>query len=609
MEASAKDYQVVARRYRPRSFEELVGQDHVGRALSNAITSGRIGHAYLFTGARGVGKTSTARIFGKALNCETGLSPTPCNECDTCLSIGSGDDVDVLEIDGASNRGIDEIRQLRQNAGIRPSRSRFKIYIIDEVHMLTREAFNALLKTLEEPPEHVKFIFCTTEPTKIPITILSRCQRFDFAGIETRPIIDRLRDIAKAEGVEADEESLRILARRAAGSMRDAQSLLEQLLSFASEKITKEDVHAMLGTADEEALGFLVESLASGKADAALARLDAALAEGVDVGLLVEQTFGYMRDMMIASVGCTGDAFLYASTGSEARVRETAQSWGVETILAAMQILEQTLARLRYSTQGRILAELAFVRIAHLSNLDDLSLLINQLQSGEISAPSSPSAKTGGPPQPPVKKKDLDNPPIRKPEAAAPPRSPAPPTHSKPPTPAPPIASTSTQEAAHSEPVVENVPISQKTPFVPTNLQQIWDAAVDLIEGMTATYAKEYESLAISAPKTLVVTLKAEYTSGRELCSKPGQIKLFEKAVESVVGEAISVVFDIAAAAPQSKEDAEPAEKPVSMDVIRERLKIEVEKNPIVQIAKELFGANVLPPIPPKDSIEGKQEG
>jgi DNA polymerase III subunit gamma/tau len=601
MEASAKDYQVVARRYRPRSFEELVGQDHVGRALSNAITSGRIGHAYLFTGARGVGKTSTARIYAKALNCETGLSPTPCNECDTCLSIGSGDDVDVLEIDGASNRGIDEIRQLRQNAGIRPSRSRFKIYIIDEVHMLTREAFNALLKTLEEPPEHVKFIFCTTEPTKIPITILSRCQRFDFAGIETRPIVDRLRDIAKTEGVEADEESLRILARRAAGSMRDAQSLLEQLLSFASEKITKEDVHAMLGTADEEALAFLVESLASGKADAALARFDAALAEGVDVGLLVEQTFGYMRDMMIASVGCTGDAFLYASTGSEARVRETAQSWGVETILAAMQILEQTLARLRYSTQGRILAELALVRIAHLSNLDDLSLLINQLQSGGITAPPSPSAKTAAPPQAPVKKKDLDSPPIREPEATAPLKQPAP-------TPTPLPQPTPPQESRPAEPDVENVPISQKTPFTPANLQQIWDTAVDLIEGMTATYAKEYESLAISAPKTLVVTLKAEYTSGRELCSKPGQIKLFEKAVESVVGDTISIVFDIATVV-QPKEEDKPAEKPVSMDVIRERLKIEVEKNPIVQSAKELFGANVLPPIPPKDSVEGKQEG
>ncbi|MCH7753197.1 MAG: DNA polymerase III subunit gamma/tau, partial [Planctomycetes bacterium] len=184
-DSRGSDYVVVARRYRPQTFDELIGQEHVSQALSRAIASERVGHAYLFTGARGVGKTSAARILAKALNCVQGTSPTPCNQCEICQSVSSGDDIDVLEIDGASNRGIDEIRQLRQNVAVRPSRARFKIYIIDEVHMLTKEAFNALLKTLEEPPEHVKFIFATTEPNKIPVTILSRCQRYDFAGIET----------------------------------------------------------------------------------------------------------------------------------------------------------------------------------------------------------------------------------------------------------------------------------------------------------------------------------------------------------------------------------------------------------------------------------------
>ena len=244
--ARRREYVVVARRYRPQTFEELVGQEHVAKALSNAISTHRVGHAYLFTGARGVGKTSAARILAKALNCRTGPTPTPCNRCDICESISAGEDVDVLEIDGASNRGIDEIRQLRQNVNVRPSRERFKIYIIDEVHMLTREAFNALLKTLEEPPEHVKFIFCTTEPTKIPVTILSRCQRFDFAGIQTPAIAKRLEQIVAAEGVEAEPDALRLLARRAAGSMRDSQSLLEQLLAFAPGRITVADVDAML---------------------------------------------------------------------------------------------------------------------------------------------------------------------------------------------------------------------------------------------------------------------------------------------------------------------------------------------------------------------------
>ncbi|MEQ8837637.1 MAG: DNA polymerase III subunit gamma/tau, partial [Lacipirellulaceae bacterium] len=243
------DYVVVARRYRPQAFEELIGQQHVAKALTGAIASDRVGHAYIFTGARGVGKTSAARILAKALNCVQGPAQQPCNECEICESVSSGDDVDVLEIDGASNRGIDEIRQLRQNVAVRPSRARFKIYIIDEVHMLTKEAFNALLKTLEEPPEHVKFIFATTEPNKIPITILSRCQRYDFAGIETTSIQNRLAQIAAAERVEVEDDALQILAMRAAGSMRDSQSLLEQLLSTGSTQITTTDVTELLGIA------------------------------------------------------------------------------------------------------------------------------------------------------------------------------------------------------------------------------------------------------------------------------------------------------------------------------------------------------------------------
>src|SRR6476619_6678157 len=205
-------YVVVARRYRPQDFSQLIGQGQVSQALANAITTNRVGHAYLFTGARGVGKTSTARIFAKALNCVNGPTTAPCGECDICAGIAAGSDVDVIEIDGASNRGIDEIRQLRSNVNVRPSRARFKIYIIDEVHMLTTPAFNALLKTLEEPPEHVKFIFCTTEAEKIPITVLSRCQRFDFAPMELSSIMGRLEHICRNEKVDVEPEALQIIA-------------------------------------------------------------------------------------------------------------------------------------------------------------------------------------------------------------------------------------------------------------------------------------------------------------------------------------------------------------------------------------------------------------
>jgi DNA polymerase-3 subunit gamma/tau len=248
--------------------------------LTQAITSDRVGHAYLFTGARGTGKTSAARILAKALNCVAGPTSTPCNQCDVCRNVSTGDDFDVLEIDGASNNTVDQIRELRQNVSVRPSRTRYKIYIIDEVHMLSGSAFNALLKTLEEPPEHVKFIFATTEPQKIPITILSRCQRFDFAGISASSIQERLAQIATAEGVEVDHDALQILASRAAGSMRDSQSLLEQLLAVGHKKITAADVNQLLGIAPAERLSGFVQHLSNRNAAAALAELDATIASG-----------------------------------------------------------------------------------------------------------------------------------------------------------------------------------------------------------------------------------------------------------------------------------------------------------------------------------------
>ncbi|HPP53591.1 MAG TPA: DNA polymerase III subunit gamma/tau, partial [Thermoguttaceae bacterium] len=402
-EAQAGDkqrgYIVVARRYRPQRFEDLVGQEHVAKALANAISASRVGHAYLFTGARGVGKTSTARIFAKALNCQQGVSPQPCNQCDICQAISTGDDVDVLEIDGASNRGIEEIRALRQNVNVRPSRARFKIYIIDEVHMLTKEAFNALLKTLEEPPEHVKFIFCTTEPNKIPITILSRCQRFDFAGIGTEAILRRLQQIVESENVSADPEALEVIARRAAGSMRDAQSLLEQLLAFAPGKITLEDVHELLGAAGDERMAALVGRLIERDAAGALAELDAAIQEGVDPAILLEQMLGYFRDCMAAVLGCPAQMFVYTSSRMADQVIQTGGRLGLQTLLAIVQLVDHTLGRMKFSTQGRILAELALVRICQLENLESLSELIAAMRSGgQWTIPESSAASRTAPP-------------------------------------------------------------------------------------------------------------------------------------------------------------------------------------------------------------------
>jgi len=369
-------YTVVARRYRPKTFAELVGQSTVSQALLSAIESNRVGHAYLFTGARGVGKTSTARIFAKALNAAAETNGRFDPNSDISQAIDAGEDMDVLEIDGASNRGIDEIRQLRSNAAVRPSRSRYKIYIIDEVHMLTTQAFNALLKTLEEPPGHVKFIFCTTDPEKIPITVLSRCQRFDFPPVQTEQIYERLKFICENERTKADEAALRLIARRAAGSMRDSQSLLEQLLSFSGNAITCEVVHAMLGTADETRLASFASRLIERDAASALRELNTAADDGVDMGQLAEQLLGYLRDMMTVTVGGGADLIRTANPNSADQLMEWGKAWGTMTLLSALQLLDETIVKMRHSVQSRILLEVALVQICNLQDLQALSDLV-----------------------------------------------------------------------------------------------------------------------------------------------------------------------------------------------------------------------------------------
>ena len=583
----APSYVVVARRYRPQAFGELIGQEHVSQALSTAIATNRIGHAYLFIGARGTGKTSTARIFAKALNCVNGPTATPCNECDICRSISGGNDVDVLEIDGASNTGIDNIRELRQNANVRPSRARFKIYIIDEVHMLSTAAFNGLLKTLEEPPEHVKFIFCTTEARKIPITILSRCQRFDFAGISTRSIFDRLRQIVQSEGVEAEDEALEVLARRAAGSMRDSQSLLEQLLAFAPQRITLADVHNMLGTAGDQRLTALVKHLVERNAAAALSELDAAAQEGVDVAQLVEQLFGYFRDCMVAAVGCPADAFLYAATSNRDEVVDAGKRLGLQTILAVMQILDQTLSRLRYSTQARILAELALVRISSLEDLEELSGLIAQLQSGRRPEVGGQRSEARGQKsdlrpqtsdlrsQPPAAKKKSE--PAVDCGAGVPPAN---------------LQAGGTPTPQRTEPAstdADDDDSDAATGFVlePDNVTEVWRQAIEKISGMVADQAKKYSRLEISGINRLTIHFAAENAFCKLACQRPEQVLRIERALQEVTGQMIRVDFKLQEPAATAMAAQTPARPAVST---HQRL-MEAAGHPLVKRANELFGA------------------
>src|SRR5215813_7683840 len=375
-------YQVIARKYRPQRFSDVVGQEHVTQTLANAIKQNRIAHAYLFCGPRGTGKTTIARIFAKCLNCTGGPKVDFDDEDQRCKEIAEGRSLDVLEIDGASNNGVEQVRELRETVKYAPASSKFKIYIIDEVHMLSVAAFNALLKTLEEPPPHVKFIFATTEVQKIPITILSRCQRFDFAGIGTAPIKDRLREIVQNEGMQADDEALDRIARRAGGSMRDAQSLLDQLLAFGSDRVTADQVHALLGTAGDDRVVELATAVLERDVKRGLDLLDTLTGRSLQLGELLDQLMTYWRDLMV--VRCAGAEAPDLSVPS--RHRETmvkqANALSLETILAGLDILNGARARLRNSNHGRLLVEMALVRLARLEDLVPVSQLVQSLAQG-----------------------------------------------------------------------------------------------------------------------------------------------------------------------------------------------------------------------------------
>lgn len=571
--AQSGEYQVVARRYRPQSFDELIGQQHVARALSNAIVANRVGHAYLFTGARGVGKTSAARILAKALDCVTGPTATPCNQCDICESISAGSDVDVLEIDGASNRGIDEIRQLRQNVSIRPSRARFKVYIIDEVHMLTREAFNALLKTLEEPPEHVKFIFCTTEANKIPITILSRCQRFDFAGIRSASIVDRLSQIVAAEGVTAEPAALEMLARRANGSMRDSQSLLEQLLSFGEKHLTVADVNTLLGTAGDARLVRILQCLVDRKPNEALAEIDAAILEGVDVGQLLEQLLGYLRDTMAAAVGCPTEVFLFASPTAHEEIKRAAGQLGLDTVLAMIQIVEQSLGRLRFSTQGRTLLEIAVVRMSALENLDALADLVSSVATGAPMPAATPQKKseplTKSPPIAPTAGTQAG-------ELRKPPRETAPATA---PIDAPREAAVQADASRHSIALTDETALAA------------WKQCLESLSGMLFDWASLYERVAIIAPNKLVISFPGRYNQAKLFCERPEQSAELERAVAEAAGQHLRLELVLL---PEDK-PVGVVKKPSSRPSLEQRQRTAARaEHPMVRRAVELFGAEVV---------------
>ncbi|HSZ58208.1 MAG TPA: DNA polymerase III subunit gamma/tau, partial [Tepidisphaeraceae bacterium] len=359
-------YTVLARRYRSGTFDEVIGQDHVAQTLKKAINAGRVAHAYLFCGTRGTGKTSMARILAKALNCSNAKGPTtePCGKCESCLAVARGDDIDVIEIDAASNTGVDNIREVIENAQYRPARSRFKVYIIDEVHMLSKSAFNALLKTLEEPPEHVKFILATTEPEKVLPTILSRCQRYDFRNIPTREIAGHLKEICGREKIKADEDALMLVAKAGAGSMRDALSLLDRLLSIGEKHLTAEMVEQLLGLPKTQLLFDLANAVGAGDVKSTLGQADSILSGGLSVDGLIASLTDHLRNLLILRT-CGPDSTLVEVPGLAMKdLLEQANRFDPVALTQDITILEELRRNIRQSQAGRALLDATLVRMA-----------------------------------------------------------------------------------------------------------------------------------------------------------------------------------------------------------------------------------------------------
>ncbi len=385
-------YEVLARKWRPAGFDDVVGQEHVTRTLRNAIETGRVAHAYLFVGPRGIGKTSLARIFAKALNCEKGPTVNPCGTCSMCREIAAGNALDVLEIDGASNNSVDQVRDLREQLQFSPASGHFKIVIIDEVHMLSTAAFNALLKTLEEPPPHVKFIFATTEGDKILPTVISRCQRFDLRRIQTPLIVDRLRIICEAEKITIDNDALLAVARGAEGGLRDALSSLDQLISFKGDVLSEEDVLAVFGLVSRKSLESLAEAVLKGDMAAILKLVAVFDSAGKDMRRLVVELMEHFRNLLVYQF--VGDEMANLDVTPE-QIHVLAEQAGLAESARMMQIADQLgemEGRLRFALSVRTLIEMSLIRCARLARTVSLDAVLKRLQEMRAAEKNMPNA-------------------------------------------------------------------------------------------------------------------------------------------------------------------------------------------------------------------------
>ena len=387
-------YQVIARKYRPQTFDEVIGQEPIIRTLKNALKENLVAHAYIFSGMRGVGKTTTARILAKALNCEKGPTTEPCGQCPPCREIATATALDVLELDAASNRGIDEIRELRENVRYLPARDLYKIFIIDEVHMLTPEAFNALLKTLEEPPERVLFILATTEPHRIPSTIQSRCQSFHFRSIGFQEVLAALQRVAETERAQIEPEGLAVMARVSEGSLRDSLSILDQAIAYCGKTIAATQVRELLGVVGEEVLAQLVEAVATQSSEKMLRLVDALVRDGHNLQHFCREALRHIRNLLVVRIGGPAAELAEAAGHERAHLEAAATRFSEEDLLRFFQVLLRTESELRWSPHPRLHLELGLLKLVQAERLVPLEEMLAEL-SGKPT-PSAPATRPGG---------------------------------------------------------------------------------------------------------------------------------------------------------------------------------------------------------------------
>ncbi len=546
--------QALYRKWRPQTFDAVVGQEHVTRTLRNALRGERVGHAYLFTGPRGTGKTTTARLLAKAVNCLTPApDDRPCNACTICQALNESRLLDLIEIDAASNRGIDEIRELRERVGFRPNEARYKVYVIDEVHMLTEPAFNALLKTLEEPPPHVIFVLATTEPHKIPETILSRCQRFDFRRLSVDEIVGRLADLAGREGRSFEPEALSAIARQATGSIRDAESLLDQLMAYSEEQVTLVQVQAVLGSGSLQAVSELMDCLAAGQVAGGLDAINRTVDEGVAPGQLNRQVVEYLRGLMLLQVG-EGERLLNLPQESLARMRDQAAQMPFRQVVRAVKLFNEAGRALKGSLHPQLPLELAFIEAA-------------MPEADEPVAPANQSAATSTPNRSPAK----TPPPAA---AASTPQAP------------PPAAQTAGPKAGADGLSVEAVRLHWGEVLQALRTQNLFPLEALLRDGAPLRVEGN----------TVVIGLKHAFH--KDKVSASDNRRRVEEALERVLGQPCRVVCELlseqmarpaaATARQETDQPAAVAREPSSAGRYRE-----ATQDPVIQAAVEELGAQV----------------